>query len=688
MAEIEAAFAEGLRLLRAGEFSDAERALQRALGSSPARAEGWYLLGRARQELGKLEEAVQAYRRAVELQPGLAEAHNNLGIVLKKLGRIGEALSSYREAVRRRPDYVEARNNLGNALAQLDHHDEAIECFRHVIQSRPDYAEAHNNLGIAFKGQGRWGEAEVSLRQAIRLRPDFAVAHTNLGIVLAERGEHDQALACYRQALALNPRLEEALCGRGCLVGRRGELEEAEAIFREAIRLVPDSAELWGNHGYFLAEQGRISEGLDSYREAIRLGPGSATIRSNHLFFLNYDPGIDSATLLAEHRHGVAALVCCEIPESCEGRDRSVGRPLRVGYVSPDLRKHAVASFLEPILANHDRRRVEAISYADVGSPDAVTARLRSLSHDWREIRFLSDGRLENLIRRDRIDILVDLAGHTARNRLSVFARKPAPVQVTYLGYPTTTGLATFDALLTDAVVDPPGGPAQSTEEPLRLPGGSYCYAPPSDAPEVAPAPMLRAGFPTFGSLHKLPKLNPRVLDLWSALLRAVPSARLLLIRDTLKGRRRDEIVANFEANGIVPGRVEIRHDWRPDEHWATYSSIDVSLDVFPWCGHTTACESLWMGVPIVTLAGLRRSSRMTASVLTMMGLTELIAETSEQYIEAASRLVSDPNRLSRMRGELRQRMQASRLCDGPSFTRELEAAYETLWRRWCNRSR
>ncbi len=287
-------------------------------------------------------------------------------------------------------------------------------------------------------------------------------------------------------------------------------------------------------------------------------------------------------------------------------------------------------------------------------SPDAVTARLRSLSHEWREIRHLSDDRVEELIRHDRIDILVDLAGHTAHNRLRIFARKPIPVQVTYLGYPSTTGLETFDAMLTDATMDPPGGPAQATEEPLRLPGGSYCYAPPSDAPEVAPLPMLRDNAPTFGSLHKLPKLNPGVLDLWAALLRAIPGARLLLFRDSLRGCRRDEILAYFEARGVGAGRVEIRHDWRPEEHRAIFASIDVMLDVFPWCGHTTACESLWMGVPVVTLAGLRRSSRMTASVLAMMRLEEMIAGSPEQYIEAASRLVSDRAGLAQLRGPRR----------------------------------
>jgi predicted O-linked N-acetylglucosamine transferase (SPINDLY family) len=683
VADIQALISEGMRLHLAGDFSGAERAYRQALRSDPGRGDGWYLLGRSCQELGKLDEAVEAHQQAVRLRPGLVEAHNNLGIVLRRLGRVEEALRCYREAVRLRPDYVEARNNLGNALAQLGLHEKAVECFRQVIGSRPDYADAHNNLGLALKQQGRWAEAEACLREAIRLQANHAEAHANLGIVLAEQGHDDQAMACYDRALALRPGLEAALCGRGCVVGRRGELEEAETIFREALRLIPHSSEAWGNLGYFLGEQGKLSEALDAYRQAIRLQPHSATARSNYLYFLNYDSDIDPATLLAEHRRATAAMVAGQSTPSFDGHDRTEGRPLRVGYVSPDFRQHAVASFLEPILANHDRRRVEVIGYADVGSPDAVTARLRSLAHQWREIRNLSDDQVEELIRRDRVDILVDLAGHTARNRLGVFARKPAPVQVTYLGYPGTTGLDTFDAILTDAVVDPPGEPVQSSEEPLRLPGGFCCFAPPLDAPEVSPAPILQNGYPTFGSIHKLPKLNRGVFELWSAVLQAIPSSRILIVRDTLKGRIRAEILAFFEAKGIAPERVEVRHDWKPETHWSIVSSFDIQLDVFPWCGHTTACESLWMGVPIVTLAGRRRASRMTASVLMMTGLTELIAERPEQYVEIASQLVADPQRLAHTRGELRDRVRASRLCDGPAFTRDLETAYEMLWRRW-----
>ncbi len=275
--------------------------------------------------------------------------------------------------------------------------------------------------------------------------------------------------------------------------------------------------------------------------------------------------------------------------------------------------------------------------------------------------------------------MLVDLAGHTARNRLGVFARKPAPVQVTYLGYPGTTGLPAIDAILTDAVIDPTDRPTWSVEKPVRLPGTFCCFAPPAGAGEVSALRALTVGFPTFGSLHKLPKLNGAVIQLWSTLLRAVPDARLLLVRESLKGRRGQEIVNEFAARGVDPRRVKIIHDWNVNNHWQTYSLIDMSLDVFPWCGHTTACESLWMGVPIVTLVGDRRSSRFTASVLTSLGLTDLIAETSEQYVETAVRWVGDLGRLARWRGEARELIRRSRLCDGRSFTRDIELKYQEI---------
>lgn len=668
------------RLHEAGEFACAERDYRRVLVDDPSLAEVWYLLGRACQSLGKSDQAVSSYQRAIELRPGLAEAFCNLGIAFVGLGRVEEATACYREAIRLRPDYVEPYNNLGNALDHLGRSREAVVSLREAIRLRPRFFEAHNNLGIVLKKLGAWDQAVASLREAIRLKPDSAEAHGNLGIALSEIGEHEAAMASYQRALALKSDFVPAHCGRGKLLANRGEIEQAEAIYREALQIRPDSSELWGGLGFILADEGLLTEGFDAYRRSIELKPDSPSTWSNYLYHRNYDPDADPSTLLDEHRRWAELLA--ESTAAPTFRARSDDRLLRLGYVSPDLRLHAVASFLEPILENHDRRKVAVYCYSDVGSPDATTARLRGHADVWREIRSLTDREVEELIRRDEIDILVDLAGHTARNRLAVFARKPAPVQITYLGYPATTGLSTIDALVTDHLIDPVDLPSHSSEEPLRLPGTFCCFAPPTNAGEISPSPLLKSGFPTFGSLHKLPKLNPRVVDLWSSLLLAIPDSRLILIRDRLKGPRGRQILASFETRGVAPGRVEIRHDWNWNNHWDLYSSIDVTLDVFPWSGHTTACESLWMGVPVVTMTGDRRSSRLTASVLKAIDLSDSIAQTTDQYIEAAARWVDDPARLARWRGKLRDLMRGSRLCDGPSFTRDLESALTALWDR------
>ncbi len=667
-------------LHEAGDFAGAERDYRRTLVGDSSLAEVWYLLGRTCHSLGKPDQAVASYQRALALRPDLAEARSNLGIALASLGRVPEAMECYREAIRLRPDYAEAHNNLGNSLDFVGLSREAVVSLRQAIRLRPHFFEAYNNLGIVLKKLGEWDQAVACLLEAIRLKPDSAEAHGNLGIALSEIGKDAEAIAAYERALSLKPDHVPALLGRGKILANRGDLEGAERGYRESLQISPDSSELWGGLGFILCEQGRLTEGLDAYRVAIRLKPDSPPTWSNFLFHRNYDPEAHPSTLRDEHRQWGELLGRPASAPTFHNVHKSESRPLRVGYVSPDFRHHAVASFLEPILANHDRGRVTVFCYSDVASPDATTARLRAYADFWRETRFLTDHEVAGLIRRDQIDILVDLAGHTAHNRLAVFAQRPAPVEITYLGYPSTTGLRTIDAMITDDVIDPIDRPTWSTEEPLRVPGTFCCFAPPAEAGEISPLPLLKNGFPTFGSFHKVPKLNPKVIDLWSKLLLAIPNSRLVLVRDLLKGRIGREILASFQAREVDPARIELRDDWNTRNHWSHYSAIDLALDTFPWSGHTTACESLWMGVPVVTLMGDRRSSRLTASVLKAMNLTDLIAETPEQYIEIASRWVADPARLAQWRIEQRGLMRTSRLCDGQTFTKELESAFESLW--------
>ncbi len=525
MVDRAAMLGEGLKLHRAGDIAAAEQIYRRMLASDPNQADAWYLLGRTCQASGKNDEAVACHQRALTLRPDFVEAHAHLGNALGGIGQVERAIACYREALRLYPAYLEAQNNLGNALSRLGRHAEAVECFRHVIAQQPGYAEAQSNLGMVYKSMRTWDQAAAALREAIRIKPGFAEAHCNLAIVLAEAGDQDGAMSSYQRALVLKPDLSEALYGRAHLLMRQRNFDQAEAFYREAIQIRPGSAELWNGFAFVLAEQGNLAEALAGYREALRLKPAFVPAWSNYLYHLNYDPGVDAPTLLEEHRRGALALSMRAPALRVADRERAAGGALRVGYVSPDFRRHAVASFVEPILGNHDPRRIEAFCYSDVGTPDATTARLRSFAHAWRETRHLSDDELDALVRRDQIDILVDLAGHTARNRLGVFARNPAPVLITYLGYPGTTGLPTIDAIVTDKLIDPPDRPGWATEEPLRLNGPFCCFSPPEDAGDVSPLPALAAGFPTFGSLHKLPKLNHQVIDLWSALLRAIPSA-------------------------------------------------------------------------------------------------------------------------------------------------------------------
>jgi predicted O-linked N-acetylglucosamine transferase (SPINDLY family) len=396
-----------------------------------------------------------------------------------------------------------------------------------------------------------------------------------------------------------------------------------------------------------------------------------------------YDPGIDSATLLAEHRRW--AELHCRLPAEPPRHeyDADPNRPLRVGYVSPDFRSHAVAYFLEPILTHHRRDQVESYCYADVGAPDGKTAQLRGLAAQWRDIFGMSTAQVVRRVREDRIDILVELAGHTADNRLLVFAQKPAPVQVSYLGYPCTTGLPAIDYRLGDAVTDPPADSPAYTEELVRLPGAFCCYAPPQNAPDIVPPPADRHGTITFGSLHKIEKLNAVVWDLWSEILRAVLSARLLVGRSTLQDSTTAYLRDQLSGRGIDPARLTFGRPLSANlQHLRMYDDIDIALDPFPWNGHTSACEALWMGVPVVALRGQRHSGRMVASILTCLELTELIAATPGDYCRIAVALAADASRRAALRVQLRGRMLASPLCDGAAFTRNLEAVYRQMWRR------
>jgi predicted O-linked N-acetylglucosamine transferase (SPINDLY family) len=599
---------------------------------------------------------------------------------------MGQAEQIFRDILLEDPENSTVLYLLGTACQVQGKLEDATANYERALQFRPDYPEVHNNLGVAHATQGRWADAISCYMKARSCQPNHADAYTNLGVALTEVRRLDEAVAVLQQAVRLRPDSAGGHYNLANALQHREDFEESVRSYKRALVFQPDHADACNNMAKIFLVEGRTQEAIRAYRKAIASKPNSVTSHSNLLFALNYDPRLTAAELAAEHRRWaeVHARVSPLGPEP--GHSRDPNRRLRIGYLSPDFYNHPAVSFLEPILSHHDPRHVETICYAEVLRPDAVTARIRSLAHGWCSTRGLTDLQVAEHIRADTVDILVDLAGHASDSRVRVLAYKPAPIQVTYLGYPNTTGLATVDYLLTDAVVDPPSEPNSYTEEPVCLPGGFCCYAPPRDAPEVALLPAQSAGYVTFGSLQNLAKLNVEVIGLWCHLLHAVPTARLLVFRSTLSEEAKRVLRSEFRLRGINDERIELARTMNTGagSHLDVYSAIDISLDTVPWNGHTTTCESLWMGVPIITLYGTRHAGRMAASVLTRVGLPDLIAHTPEEFIEIGVRLAGNIEELSRLRRDLRERMRSSALCDGATFTRTLEDTYRRLWQRWC----
>ena len=597
-----------------------------------------------------------SFERALALKPDYAEAHTNLGNILRDQGKLSDAAARYQRALALKPDFPDAHNNLGNTLKDQGKLGDAVRHYQRAFALRPEFPEAHNNLGNALAAQGKLGDAVAQYQRALALRPEFADAHNNLGNTLAALGKLGDAVAHYQRALALKP----------------------------------DYAEAHNNLGNALKDQGRLADAVMNYKRALALKSDYAEAYSNLALCLNYCDKTTAGELFAVHRDWNERFSPPASSSVTYANKREPGQQLRVGYVSPDFRQHSVAYFIEPLLREHDRQVVDVHCYADVVRPDAATARLRAYSDHWLETIGLSDGDLAERIRTDGIDILVDLAGHTAKNRLCVFARKPAPVQVTWLGYPNTTGLDAMDYRLVDAVTDPVGeADACASETLIRLDGGFLCYGAGKDDPEPAAPPLMTTGTVTFGSFNNPAKLSNTTLDVWARLLDRLPQARLLLKGTPfVDAGTRALFLSRLGERKVSAERVELLAS-QPSraEHLALYQRVDIALDPFPYNGTTTTCEALWMGVPVITLRGDRHAGRVGASLLTQAGLTDWIAGSVEDYLQIAAKLAGDRAQLRDLRHSLRPRLASSPLCDGRAFARKVEAAYRTMSQLRIHRS-
>jgi predicted O-linked N-acetylglucosamine transferase (SPINDLY family) len=631
-------------------------------------------------------------------------------VSLHRQGRLAEAVALYRPLVARQPDYAELRVGLGVALYQMGERDEATGHFERALELAPDLADAHSHLGIIYNSRGDFRAAAQLLSRAVELNPADFSSLCNLGFSHEALGRFEEAARCFRQAIGLNPAIAQIHSNLATVLTTLDRTEEAAAALMNGIVLDPSQAELYSNLGgvmlrsvakhsaqtvtvlmravrlapalpmaqfnlgLTLVGQGYPDQAIPFIARAAELDPSPANL-SRVLFNLNYCDSLSRETVAAEHLRLGALLDQTGAPHRPALGPRRAGRH-RIGFLSGDFRTHSVAYFLLPLLRAIDREKFEIFCYSAVTQPDSITEEIQGLADHWRDGLELSDAELAARIRSDDIDSLIDLAGHTPGNRLAVFARRPARRQASWLGYANTTGLKSVDYRIVDALTDPPGdADSLASETLLRLPGGFLCYEPPPDAPEPAPRPAT--GPIVFGTFNNPTKITDATFTLWSRVLRRVPRSRLLIKSFRLKDAvLRDTIRAKFAGHGIEPARLELL-DANADQrdHLAAYGQIDIGLDPVLYNGTTTTCEALWMGVPVIALWGDRHAGRVGASLLTQIGLPELVAETEDRYVEIAAALAGDPARRADLRKGLRERMAASPLRDAPAFARKFERA-------------
>lgn len=634
---------------------------------------------------GKISEAEAAYRQCLVTLPGLAEIHYGLGICALRAGRHEEAAVANAKALDLAPGMAAAANHLGVALKALKRYAAAEQAFRRALEIKPDFPAALNNLGNMFREIENFAAAEAPLREAIRLDPHMIGARVNLSDVLRGLGRYTEAETEARETLALAPKNADAHNNLGNALRHQGRIEEAAKAYEAALEIAPHAAMLFNNLANAYRDMGRIDEAIETYRKAIDAAPDFADGHSSLIFCLDFDPKQTTESQQAERDRWWAmqgARHAAAVPAHDNRPD--LDRKLRIGYVTAHFRRASSASAFGPVIFLRDRGKYEAVCYSGTVNEDQVTAAFRKSADLWRTTLGVDDDALARQIREDKIDILVDLAGHMAGHRLKVFARKPAPIQVTGWGQANGTGLRTIDYLFSDPVSVPFDERPFFAEYIADLPC-SLCFQPPVGLDDVAPLPAFASGHLTFGCFNRVAKVTDGVLDLWGRLLGRIPGARLLLkdaAYQSEDGKAR--IYAALSRHGIERERIGFLGYTSQPEHLNAYRDVDLALDPFPLSGGITTLEALWMGVPVITLKGETIAGRGPAAILTAAGHAEFIAESPDRYIEIAAAQARDLRALGEIRQRLRRRLLASPIGDVALYTRHVEAQYRAMWHRWC----
>ncbi|TKC81483.1 tetratricopeptide repeat protein [Trinickia terrae] len=682
---VDAWFALACALHAGGDLAAAAEAYASVLAREPQHLDALNNLGNCLRQLGQLALAEDAYRRVLDVRPDYASALTNLGTLVQAQGRLDDAIALLREAVRAEPGAAAHLVNLGVALGERRQFAEAAAMLERALVIDANAPEAAYNLGNVLQALGRHGDAAAQYSAALSIRPDHADAHNNLGNALKELGEYAAAAEAFDAAIRLRPGFVAAYNNAGNLFRTLGRMDEAEACYRRALAADPAHSVSWSNLGNVLKDTGSLDDAIDCYRRALLHDPANLVAHSNLAYALTFQcengRAIRDECLHFAERH--------ESPfrsaQPHYANDRMPSRRLRIGYVSADFRDHCQTLFTTPLLKHHDHANYEIFCYSSVARPDDFTRRLAAYADVWRDVRDLDDDALAQRIRDDRIDVLVDLTMHMANGRPLLFARRPAPVQVAWLAYPGTTGSGAIGYRLTDPWLDPLNEPHvddQYSERSVRLPDSFWCYDPLTQTPAVNALPVLETGRFTFGCLNNACKLTEHTLRIWARVLAVAGEARLVLM--AAPGTARERLTARLAAYGVAPERLSFVA-FRPRAGYLeTYHEIDLALDTFPYNGHTTSLDAFWMGVPVVTRVGGTAVGRGGLSQLANLGLTELAAQTDDDYVRIAVQLANDLPRLAALRAGLRSRMEHSPLMDGARFARGIEGAFRQMWREWC----
>jgi len=675
--------------LQLNHQEEAQTAYKKAILLKEDFVDAHVALGCVLEDLEALEESAGSYRKALAIAPNYAEVHGNLGNILNKLGQLDAAAASYSKALAINPALLDIQLKLGQTLKTLNHNDAAIACFCAVLKQAPQNSDAHFSLGMTFKELGQLDKAAESLRLAVANDFSNPEKHINLGDILGELGHPDNAIACYEQALKIKPDHAVAHSNLGNIRLASGSFDDAMARYQQAIDIQPDFAAAHNNLGATLLILGYPIEALASTRRALELLPDLAAAQSNIVFIEN-SIALKSPSLLLDEAKKYGEIVARKAQAFATWENEpNADRNLRIGFVSGDLRDHPVGHFVEGVLrslTSSAGNRLEIHAYTTFNCSDHLSQRIKACCHGWNTAAHVSDEVLANKIRGDKIDILIDLSGHTAHNRLSVFAWKPAPIQVTWLGYLATTGVNAIDYLIADAWTLPDTEECNFTEKIWRLPQSYLCFTQPQSGTTVSLLPALENGYVTFGCFNNLTKISDEVIALWARILTEIPNSRLILkAKQFSQESIRQKINERFAIHGIGAERLTLMGQVARDEYLAPYQQIDIALDPFPYPGITTTVESLWMGVPVLTLAGNSFLSRQGVGLMMNAGLPEWIANDPDEYATLATKHSSDLNKLSQTRSTLRDRVSNSPIFDSAQFAKNLEGALRGMWTIWCS---